>query len=112
MEEFLSQLLGTTSVPSYLAGFALALMGAILSLRIYAKTRNKKSVNTPYEFSWRFLILDNLNRLITGFLLTFIAFRFTGELIGVEFTMWSAFLIGLLLDQVAGLLSKLNLARK
>lgn len=113
MNDFLSQFLGTTNVPTYLAGFALALIGALISLRLHASTRDRRSGSTPVRFSIGFFLLDNLNRLFTGFLITFVAFRFTNEFLGVDFTMWAAFLIGLLNDRVAGLIGKLELmARK
>lgn len=113
MNDFLSQLLGTTNVPTYLAGFVLAAIGALISLRLHAASRDKLSGNTPVKFSIRFFLLDNINRLFTGLLITFVAFRFTNEFLGAEFTMWSAFLIGLLNDRVAGLIGKLELmARK
>lgn len=113
MEIFLSHLLGTTNIPTYLAGFILAGIGALISLRVHANSRDKSSLNTPKEFSWRFLVLDNITRLFTGFLITFIAFRFTNEFLGTTFTMWTAFLIGLLFDQVAGILGKIeSIARK
>lgn len=109
MEQFLSQLLGTTNVPTYMAGFVLALVGALLSLRLHARSRDKYGDATPVRFSFRFMLLDNLSRLFTGFLISFVAFRFTNELLGVGFTMWAAFLIGFLNDRVAGLIGKIEL---
>lgn len=108
MDRFLINFLGTTDLPTYLAGFALALIGAILSLRLHANSRDKMSSNTPYKFNFWFMIQDNIQRLFTGFLITFAAFRFTNEIAGMQFTMWAAFVIGLLNDQVAGLISKIE----
>ncbi|MGB4776638.1 MAG: hypothetical protein WBP45_15780, partial [Daejeonella sp.] len=104
--------LGTTSVPVYLAGFVLALLGAITGLLLKARTRNKWNAKTPARFSLKFLIRDNIMRLFTGFLITFLAFRFTNELIGLQLTMWLAFLIGLLNDQIAGIIRNIELSAR
>lgn len=113
MEKFLTLLLGTNDFPTYLAAFAFALIGAVISLRIKAIRRDKLSDTTPYRFSWRFLFQDNLLQFITGTLLTFLAFRFTNEFFGKELTMWLAVLIGALNNEVAGIFEKFQLnARK
>jgi len=113
MQNFLSQLLGSIAAWEYAAGFVFALIGAILSLRLHARTRDKYSDNTPQKFSWRFLVQDNLQRLFTGFLITFVAFRFAPELLNQDFSMFLAFVIGFANDQVAGLIGKIELkARK
>lgn len=113
MEKFLLNFLGTIDVPTYLAGLALALIGAILSLRLHVESRDKYSRNTPPHFSFWFMLQDNAQRLFTGLLIAFVAFRFTNELLNMQYTMWLAFLIGFLNDKVAGLISKIQIkARK
>jgi hypothetical protein len=112
MKEFLNQLTGGIEPFNYAAGFVFALIGAILSLRIHAQKRDKQSPNTPFNFSFKFMIKDNLNRLLTGFLFTFIAFRFAPEILQQDFSMFLAFLVGLLNDRVAGIISKLELSAR
>lgn len=113
MEKFLENLLGTTDVPTYLSGFVLAFIGALVSLRLRAGKRDRLSPETPACFSWRFMIWDSLQRLSLGFLITFVAFRFTNELLGVQLTMWLAFIAGFLNDKIAGIIGKIELkARK
>lgn len=109
MQNFIEHLLGTLSVSDYAAGMTFALIGALLSLRLHARNRDKFSGNTPYKFSWKFLLHDNAQRLFTGFLVSFIAFRFAPEIMNTDFSMFLAFLVGFLNDQVAGLISKLEL---
>lgn len=109
MEKFIQLLLGDNiDISTYAAAFVFALIGAIVSLRFKASKRDKLSSNTPYKFSWRFLIQDNLLQLITGLLLTFLCFRFTDELLGKELTMWLAVLIGFSFNEIAGLFEKLQ----
>lgn len=106
-------MLGDQDLPTYLAYFAFAMIGAIISLRIKALNRDKTSANTPYTFSWAFLLQDNAMRLISGFLLSFLAFRFATEFIGTEVTLWSAVIIGASTDRLAGIFDNLqNNARK
>lgn len=108
MDKFLELLLGRNDLPTYAAYFVFAAIGAIISLRVKAIKRDKHSEATPYRFSWRFLFQDNLMRLLTGFCLAFIAFRFSTELIGADMTMWAAVLIGASTDRIAGLFEKVQ----
>lgn len=109
MDKFLTQFLGTTDLPTYAAAFAFALIGAIISLRLKALKRDKLSDDTPYSFSWKFLLQDNFLQFLTGALLTFLAFRFTNEFFGKELTMWLAVLIGAFNNEVAGIFEKFQL---
>jgi hypothetical protein len=108
MDKFQSLMLGNTDFPTYAAYFVFALIGAIISLYIKSLKRDKTSPETPYVFSWKFLIQDNLMRLFNGFLLAFLAFRFGSEFIGSEATVWSAVLIGASTDRLAGLFESLQ----
>lgn len=108
MEKFIELLLGTNDLSTYAAAFVFALVGAIISLRFKANKRNKHSYNTPYSFSWKFLIQDNLLQLITGVLMTFLCFRFTNEILGKDLTMYLAVVIGFGFNEIAGLFEKLQ----
>lgn len=113
MEKFINNLTGGLELSAIAAGFIFALVGAVLSLRLHAKSRNKSSPETPYKFKFGFMLQDNLQRLFTGFLITLVAFRFSPQILNQEYSMFLAFLIGLLNDQVAGLIAKLEIkARK
>lgn len=105
----MTQLFGTTDLPTYAAALILAMIGAIIHLRIKAMKRDRLSPNTPAKFSFWFMLQDNLQQLFTGILITFAALRFSNELLGQTLTMWLAFLIGLLNNSIAGLIEKLQL---
>lgn len=113
MNKFLTQFLGTTDVPTYLAAFALALIGGVLILRLKARKRNPLSSETPFKFSWSFLIMDNLQQLFTGMLITFVLIRFASVFFAGFDLMWIGFLSGLCGNAAGGMIEKLELgARK
>lgn len=108
MEKFLQLLLGGHDLPTYAAYFVFAAIGAIISLRVHAMTRDKHSEATPYKFSWTFLLQDNLMRLITGFLLALITLRFTAPNVDIDVLLLSAIGIGASTDRLAGLFEKIQ----
>lgn len=113
MENFILNMLGPLSLADYVAGMIFALLGVIISLRLDANTRDRLSPRTPSKFSWRFLILDNLQRLITGFIITFVSFRFAPEILKTDFSMFAAFMVGFAFDKIIELIKRAeNLARK
>ena len=113
MSQFLNQLLGTTDLPTYLAWFVLAFIGAATAILIRAKVKYKSSQETPSTWSWGFLIQDNLINLLVGFLITFIFLRFSNETLNMEPTAWGALIIGATNNELALLFMKFSLkARK
>jgi len=95
MENFLNFVLGTTDVPTYLAGLLFALIGVIFYFKGKVKNRDKHSANTPYKFSWLFFTQDNIADIIVSLLGIFLVLRFSVEYAGVQVTMFYSFLIGL-----------------
>ena len=89
MEKFLQELLGTTDLPSYLAWFVLALIGALTASLIRNKVTNLKSYPVNYT------------QLLVGFLLTFIFIRFSNQLSGMEPTAFGALIIGATNNELA-----------
>lgn len=113
INEFISNLLGTLSLASYLSGMVMALIGAAVGLTFAVKKRDKLSRNTPVNFDWIFFIKDNFVRLFNGFLLTYVLFRFAPQILEQDFSMFYAFLVGLTFDQISAKVSKLQFnARK
>lgn len=108
MNKFLNLVLGTNDVPTYLAALFFAMFGVVVILLLKSKKRNKTSQNTPYHFSIKFLILDNLKEIVLGFLLILIALRFSVEYAGSNLTMWYAFGVGLSIQKLAGYFSKVE----
>lgn len=101
MEQFLLQLLGTTDLPTYLASFVFALIGAAIMTYFRVAKRDKQSVHTPDQFSFKFFVADNYVRFIIGFLITFLVFRFAEELMDKPLNMWMAVCAGAFNDELA-----------
>lgn len=113
MKKFLNLLLGTTDVPTYMAALFFALAGVIIILLIKSQKRNKLSPKTPLDFSWSFLLQDNIREIVLGLLMILMALRFSMEYAGEELTMWYALGVGLSLQKVSSWISNIELkARK
>ncbi len=113
MEKFLEQLLGTNDVPTYLAWFVIAFIGAFTAVLIRAQIKYKNSNETPEKWSWKFLIHDNLINLLIGFFITYIFLRFSQEALKVEPSAWLALIIGATNNELALIFIKFSLkARK
>lgn len=94
MHEFKTLILGNTSLAYYAAAEFFALMALILSLWGHSRKRDPLSPNTPYKFSWLFLIMDNIKRIVMGQIAMFLIFRFASELLGRQLSMFMAMGIG------------------
>lgn len=101
MQTFLEQLLGATNLPTYLAWFVLAFIGAFTAILVRAQVKYKQSKETPKEWSWRFLFHDNIINLVVGFFITFIFLRFSNETLKVEPSAWIALLVGATNNEIA-----------
>lgn len=116
MQTFINYITGTTDYPFYIAQWFFAIVGLAISILLHARTRDKQSDNTPDQFSFRFLILDNYKRIILSVLLIFIFIRFPDMLLTnfpaletlSEIRLGSALLIGLMLDKLAEWLKTKN----
>lgn len=112
-EEFRGHMFGSTSIATYAAAFLMAFVGALISLRLHALNRDKRSVSTPYKFSLPFLIHDNIARIFYGLLMGFVVFRFFPNILGQDLIMLWALFIGLASDNLAFLFEKIQeVARK
>jgi len=95
-QQIMKQLLGGQDITVYLSGFVFALIGVAIRLLNNAKKRNKLSLHSPYQFSWKFLLINNLRDLSLGLLMGFIIFRFTNVFISV----FVQYLVGFSLDGI------------
>ena len=108
-----ADLLGSYSAAFYITYSIFVLFGILISLRLQAFGRDKSSPNTPYRFSFSFLVQDNLLRIVSSLAIVFVAIRFGSELFKVEPTYLGALLMGISFDQILIQLQKLELrARK
>jgi hypothetical protein len=114
MEKFLNEVLGTADLPTYLAAFLFAFLGALFATLYDLSRRNINNPAKPKALSFSFFLADNWARFAVGFLATFIALRFSSELFGLEITMKWSFLLGLSINEVAKQIvkSKINLRKK
>lgn len=99
--ELLKLLFGEGSTSQIIATYIFAFIGAIYSLSLNVKSRDKLSPESPYHFSWNFLWCDNTKRIITSVISIFICLRFAKEIFGVDVTMYFALIIGFSLDKLS-----------
>jgi len=101
-EEILKDILGNLSLVNYIVGFFFVLLA--LSLKWIWKTVQgvKHSSKTPNKFDKKFWWKDNAKpkilTLLANLISVFLIFRFTNEIIGVDFSYGIALFIGLGLD--------------
>lgn len=98
MQEFKQLLLGPASLAYYAAAEFFAILAIILSLYLHSKKRDPQAPSTPQQFSWLFLIWDNVKRIAAGQILMFLIFRFVTELLGRQLNMWIAVGVGFFLS--------------
>jgi hypothetical protein len=110
MNEIMSYLVGDLGIAKFTAAFIFATIGVMLSLLWSTTKRDPLSDKSPTNFSWNFFWNDNTKRLLKSILSTiltvFVSIRFMKDLLGVEFSMVGAFLIGLFLDRIVLLIKK------
>lgn len=99
--ELLKLIFGEGSTSQIIATYIFAFIGAIYSLSLNVKGRDKESENSPYHFSWSFLWSDNLKRIVASVISIFICLRFAKEIFGVDITMYFALIIGFSLDKLS-----------
>lgn len=99
INEVIAELLGTYRASFYITYFIFVLLGVIVSLRLGALNRDKSSRNTPYTFSFRFLIQDNLLRILGSFAFVFLTIRLGVEIFNIVPEYYTAVLMGLGFDQ-------------
>lgn len=102
MEDFIKSILGDYSIGLWCAYFFFALLGTAAFSWSEVSDRDKKSVKTPFNFSWRFFVSDNFKRYIATGILIYIQFLFFKELSGSPLSLYVAFLIGFGSDGLAG----------
>lgn len=91
-------LFGDLSVGTILGYFVLIIIGATLHVYLEAKDRDKDSPHTPYKWSWKFFILDNIKRGLVTILLAFVCVRFFEDLTGSSLTPVNALIWGFGID--------------
>jgi hypothetical protein len=108
LKTILEQLLGTTDISAYLAWFLLTFIGAFTAILIRAKFKYRYSDDTPYRWSWSFLLKDNLLNLTIGFFIALTFFRFSNQVLKVEPSIWLGSSIGFISNEFALLFVKFS----
>lgn len=90
---------GEKPLSYYFAGFIFSLLAIILSLYLHSKERNKYSIETPIDYSWKFLLWDNSKRIVTGMIVMFLFFRLF-DLSNVFLMVGLGFAVALGLDKL------------
>lgn len=98
MHEFKQLVLGNVSIAYYAAAEFFALLALVLSLWLHSQKRDKAAPTTPEPFSWIFLIMDNVKRIVVGQIALFLIFRFASEVLGRQLNMYMAVGIGFALS--------------
>lgn len=94
MDKFFRHLLGPTDPAFFAACIVFAAAGVFLILMAGTKLRDPKSVNSPQEFSWRYLWSDNAKRIYASAIAVLVTLRFLPEVLNLELTEFRAFCIG------------------
>lgn len=114
MSDYFKLILGSTPAATFFAAYTFALIGIFVSLQTHANNRDISSPETPVQFSYKFLALDNLIRLVgsafTVLLTLFIMLRFSVELLGTPLSMLTAFALGFGYDKAFQALKNASLA--
>lgn len=92
VNEAIQIILGDKTVGYYLAGFFFSFLAILVSLWSHSRTRDKYSSATPVDFSWGFLLWDNLKRVVVTLIVMFMLFRLfdlsnAAAMIGVGFSV-------------------------
>ncbi|AFF28011.1 gp13 [Sphingomonas phage PAU] len=97
MENFLNELLGLilngVTPAQYVASFLFATFGGITSL-ILGTSKRKVDETNPEKFSRSFLILNNLQRIVSSIIITFIMIRMSNIAFDPNVTIGLAFFFG------------------
>jgi hypothetical protein len=84
----------------YVAGFVFSSLAILLSLYFYSrKTRNKDSIATPRDFSFSFMIGDNIKRIGATLIVEFFLFRMF-DLSDIKYMIGVGFAVAYGLDKI------------
>lgn len=106
IDELISKVFGTGSISELLSTYFYAYLGAITSLLYQTVKRNPESTHSPLHFSLNYLWSDNSKRCLRSIILIFICIRFSKEIIGINATLYSSFLIGFSVDKLSEFIKK------
>ena len=110
MKEFTQLISGGLSFGYYLAALFFSSLAILLSMWVGSTKRDVNSKATPHQYSFRFLLWDNVKRIFGGLIAMFLVYRFSSSIIGRGLSMEAAvgvgFFISMGLDQLIGWLKQ------
>lgn len=106
LTEYLFSILGDKSLAGWAAAFTFVFIGVVVSLRVSVGTRDKSSPNTPTSFNFKFLVQDNVLRILGSLFVTFSCIRFGEELFNITMNAWGCFLLGFFFDRAFSVLKE------
>lgn len=106
MEKLSEMLFGNYDLWDLLGFSIFFALGVFLYSYLEVENRDKKSLNTPEEWSWKFWIKDNWRRYLGSIVVIYIIFRFFIELTGQELNEFTALMMGFTGDGLVGMKKK------
>jgi len=94
-------LIGDFPLGAIYAFITWALVAAAISLLVNVVNRDVASAATPVKTSWRFMLLDNLRRIIANLLAIPVFIRIALILIPIQWMVPISIVIGILIDRLA-----------
>jgi len=106
INEVIAELLGSYKASFYITYFIFVMLGIVVSLRLQSLQRDKQSSATPFKFSWRFLLQDNIKQWLGSLAFVFLSIRVGADTWGIVPTYASAVIMGLCFDYSLNLVGK------
>lgn len=82
-----TNILGGVSVGTYLSAFFFSFLVIIANLIIVSLNKYKKAEGTPDNWSFQFMMIDNLKRIAATMILMFLFYRFVSTLVAKDLSM-------------------------
>lgn len=82
-----TNILGGVSVGTYLSAFFFSFLVIIANLIIVSLNKYKKAEGTPDNWSFKFMMIDNLKRIAATMILMFLFYRFVSTFLAKDLSM-------------------------
>ena len=106
MKEFIELLLNGITPVQFVVFLLYAYIGLVANLAVDIIKRDKKSVKSPVQFSWKYWWTDNKNRFIISAILIPIAVVMFTMITGKVMNIMNAFMIGWAGDAISEIIKR------
>jgi len=100
-KDFIANVLGGIPPGTFASYLLFGCIGIFMTLLYNAAIRKPEDGRTPFEFSHRFLLLDNWKRLALSFFCVLVTIRFFGDISGSEISCFKSLATGICSDLLA-----------